>query len=112
CENERGAAFTGAGPTNPFILMDFVRGRTLESYIMRLSHQGVFDLTRQKLSIAIQLANALDYLRHHRLIHRDVKPPNVFLSRPNQSATCWTARLGDFGVMKWGDFQASVETGT
>jgi serine/threonine-protein kinase len=92
--------------------MDFVRGRTLESYILRLPQQGAFDLTRQKLSIAIQLANALDYLRAHRLIHRDVKPANVFLSRPTQSAVCWTVRLGDFGVMKWGDFQASIETGT
>src|SRR5258708_27390773 len=33
-DNEKGAAFRGRGPTNPFIIMEYLEAKTLESYIL------------------------------------------------------------------------------
>ena len=117
-ENYEGRAFAGRGPKNPFILMEEVSGRTLENYIRKEEQRRFekqiprnFALTPDRLAIAVNVASALSYLHQKKLIHRDVKPANIFLpevpwgDRPK-------AKLGDFGIMKWGDFQASVSTGT
>ena len=114
CENDQGAAFRGAGPCNPFIVMECVRGRSLESYIKKLrpEEKGRFVITREKLIIGIQIVRALEYLHKKKLVHRDVKPANVFLTRGGDTSAELHAELGDFGVVKWGDFHSSVATGT
>jgi serine/threonine protein kinase len=112
CSNDQGAAFTARSPINPFIVMEYVRGRTLESYIRAVPQEqrGVFSVTAARLSIAIQITHALEYLKGKRLVHRDVKPANIFLRTLANDR--WRVKLGDFGVMKWGDFQAALATGT
>jgi serine/threonine protein kinase len=118
-ENTAGSAFIGGSPKNPFILMEEVQGMTLESYIRREQRRSVeteepaaFALTPDRLSIAICVAQALQYLHQKKLVHRDVKPANIFLPMTGLEANRRPAKLGDFGIMKWGDFQASVTTGT
>lgn len=112
-ENKNGSAFEGSGPPNPLLMMEFIHGKTLESYIR--SHnkedQGLFRITKQKLNIAIQLASAVEDLHQHRLIHRDIKPTNIFLNNIDEEENIPQAKVGDFGVMKWGDFHASLSTG-
>jgi serine/threonine-protein kinase len=44
--------------------------------------------------------------------HRDVKPSNEFLSKSSRGEEYPRVKLGDFGVMKWGDFHAPLATGT
>jgi serine/threonine-protein kinase len=97
-------------PTNPFILMDYLPGKTLESLIRRTdqSDVGKFRITQERLRLAVHLAQALEYLHAKKLVHRDVKPANVFLSNRTGEAS---PILGDFGIMKWGDFHASLTTG-
>lgn len=114
CENVDGDSFATREPTNPFLLMEHIRGRTLESYILKQpsDEQGVFAITRPRLHIAIQLATALENLHKSKLIHRDVKPSNIFLSRSPKGGEYPFVKLGDFGVMKWGDFHPSLATGT
>jgi len=91
--------------------MECVRGRTLEHFIRRSSQSGeqrLFSVTKDKLSIAVKICEALTYLHKQKLVHRDVKPANVFLSSGTNPGS---VKLGDFGIMKWGDFHASLATG-
>jgi len=118
-ENEDGQAFNGGSPQNPFILMEVVKGRTLESYLRRLARERedkgapkIFSVDAERLSIAVEIAKALEYLHKKKLIHRDVKPANIFLPSSKGRPSSQEAVLGDFGIMKWGDFQASLTTGT
>ncbi|MGD9405018.1 MAG: protein kinase, partial [Anaerolineae bacterium] len=59
-----------------FIAMAYVDGGTLKDQI----RQGAIDPERA-VSIAIQLAEALDHAHRQGLIHRDVKPTNVLMTR-------------------------------
>lgn len=118
-ENTESSAFPSGGPRNPFILMERVTGRTLEDLIRRDERRRIdrgepklFLLTPERLSIAIHVASALRYLHQKKLVHRDVKPANIFLPTAGATPERAPAKLGDFGIMKWGDFQASISSGT
>ena len=97
-DNTEGGAFLQARPTNPFIVMEYVKGQTLESYIRGSSRprRGTFTVDRPRLCVAIQLAAALEYLRDRKLVHRDVKPANVFLTKSKGPGGWKTRRF-------WGD---------
>lgn len=95
--------------------MEYVKGRTLESFIKKNSNSKLQDSTCvnfQTLSIAKRIASALSYLHQYKMIHRDVKPANVFLSTTDERHVPTFVKLGDFGVTKWGDFRASAVSGT
>ena len=111
--NDAGEAFSTGTPQNPFILMEYVRGRTLESYIReRSKEEGVgFAVDRERLVVALRVAEALRYLHRRALTHRDVKPANLFLCGRTISERS-RIKLGDFGIMKWGDFHGSLTTGS
>jgi eukaryotic-like serine/threonine-protein kinase len=109
--NQNGVAFATGSPKNPFLIMQLVGGKTLERYIHNLPKEapGSFMVNEEKLDISLQLVEGMEYLHKKKLIHRDVKPANVFLPRPGIGRLL--VRLGDFGIVKWGDFHASLSTG-
>jgi serine/threonine protein kinase len=114
-QNKDAENFEGNGPTNPFIIMEYVPGRTLENEIRATaahSEAGRFNVTRERLFIAIQIADALSYVHSKKLVHRDVKPANIFISDRTRRHNLPRIKLGDFGVVKWGDFHQAVATGT
>ncbi len=111
-DNVDGSAVVKRAVRNPFLVMELVPGRTLESLIRHLDSKSPTHITRQTLAIAAALARALQHLHERKLVHRDVKPANVFLSTTRAGATPSIIKLGDFGVTKWGDFLAATTTGT
>src|SRR5215813_4301454 len=59
-----------------FYVMPYVEGESLRS---RLNRERVLPLA-DALSIAREVADALDYAHRHGVIHRDIKPENILLS--------------------------------
>jgi formylglycine-generating enzyme required for sulfatase activity len=71
--------------------MEFVKG---ESAQVRLKRKGYIE-PGEAIAIGVHLANALDYAwSRARLIHRDIKPDNIFLSGDGD------VKLGDLGLAK------------
>ncbi|MFI5276956.1 MAG: serine/threonine-protein kinase [Ktedonobacterales bacterium] len=114
-ENEAGSAFRESNaPHNPFIIMEYVRGPTLESFIKSTAKQSGSHLfiNQQSVAIAVGILQALRYLHARSIVHRDVKPANIFISKVVGNHVPLAVQVGDFGVVKWGDFKAAMTTGT
>ena len=73
----------------PYLVMRFVKGRTLEE---RLKAEGRLpvDLTR---NVLIGVASALEAAHEHGIVHRDVRPANVLWDEQRD-----VALLTDFGI--------------
>jgi serine/threonine protein phosphatase PrpC len=76
--------------SRPYIVMEFVKGQTLERLMQTVGILPIADT----LKIASRLCDALDYMHHHGVIHRDMKPANVMLCDDG------TLRIMDFGIAK------------
>jgi len=113
-DNAEGKAFRTPSVKNPFLIMEYVRGRTVEALIRKLGRpaDGGGHITAQTLTIATAITNALQHLHERRIVHRDVKPANIYLSTATPRSVPSDVRLGDFGVTKWGDFLARATTGS
>lgn len=101
-------------PCNPFFVMEYITGKTLESYILAQARRyGVCPhLSQPKLRIAFAITEALVYLHKQDLTHRDVKAANIFLAKDVHNDAEGMIKLGDFGIVKWNDFRAALNTGT
>jgi serine/threonine-protein kinase len=72
-----------------YIVMDYVDGGSLKDLI----RQGPLE-TGRAVSIAAQVADALNYAHQQGFVHRDVKPANVLLTRDGRPL------LADFGIAR------------
>lgn len=74
----------------PFTILEYLGGGTLRDWLRTHDRLPGHDI----LSIALQVADAIDYAHSRGVIHRDVKPGNVlFESDPNGRVA-----LSDFGI--------------
>ena len=73
-----------------YIVMELVDGITLKKYIEKKSRLSV----KEAVSIAIQVAMGLEAAHNNGIIHRDIKPQNIMISRDGK------VKVTDFGIAK------------
>ena len=73
-----------------YTVTEFIPGYTLKEYIKQRGHLG----KREAVGIALVLLDALQYSHAHKIVHGDVKPLNVLMSRDG------TIKLADFGLAR------------
>jgi eukaryotic-like serine/threonine-protein kinase len=78
----------------PYLVMELLEGEDLASYLAR---EGARSLLETAL-IVMQIGRALSRAHAHGLVHRDVKPHNIFLSPESDGE--WFVKLLDFGIAK------------
>jgi serine/threonine-protein kinase len=78
-----------------YFSMEFVDGEPVDA---TLDRDGRME-AQVAVSIAIQVVSALEYLQQRRIVHRDVKPGNIMVTKGG------IAKLGDFGFV-----QSSLES--
>ena len=79
-----------AGEELPYIVMEFVNGRTLKEV---LAAEGRL-MPRRALEITADICAALEFSHRHGIIHRDIKPGNVMLTQTGQ------VKVMDFGIAR------------
>jgi len=82
--------FAGQQDEIPFIAFEFVEGINIRTIV---ENHGVFPLP-QAITYLIQIAHALDHAASHGVIHRDVKPSNILITKEGR------AKLIDMGLAR------------
>lgn len=84
-----------------YIVMEYCENGDLARYIKRHKQERNFIAEDKIWSVLVQLLYALKYchedhhqLTGHKVIHRDIKPGNVFLTKDG------SVKLGDFGLCR------------
>ncbi|MCD8241825.1 MAG: protein kinase [Lachnospiraceae bacterium] len=73
-----------------YIVMELVEGITLKNYIERKGSLTIKEAT----SIAIQVSAGLEVAHNNQIVHRDIKPQNIIISREGK------VKVTDFGIAK------------
>lgn len=86
---------TSAG--EPFIVMEYLEGESLEQ---RLRARGPLSI-EEVVSVISQAAKALTAAHEQGILHRDLKPDNIFLARDREAGGAgYVVKLVDFGIAK------------
>lgn len=73
-----------------YIVMELVEGITLKKYIEKKARLSV----KEAVSIAIQMAMGIEAAHNNHIIHRDIKPQNIIISKEGK------VKVTDFGIAK------------
>lgn len=73
-----------------YIVMELVEGITLKKYIEKKARLSV----KEAVTIAIQIGLGIEAAHNNHIIHRDIKPQNVIISKDGK------VKVTDFGIAK------------
>ena len=73
-----------------YIVMELVDGITLKNYIGKKGYLGY----KEAVTIALQVSMGLEAAHRNHIIHRDIKPQNIIISREGK------VKVTDFGIAK------------
>jgi len=99
---DTGEEMTEEGVAQPYIVMEYVAGRTLRDIL----REGRKILPERALEITSGVLSALDYSHRAGIIHRDIKPANVMLTPGGD------VKVMDFGIARAVSDSSSTMTQT
>lgn len=73
-----------------YIIMELIEGITLKSYI---ANKGCLEV-KETIGIAIQVAQGMSAAHQQGIIHRDIKPQNIIISKDGK------VKVADFGIAR------------
>ena len=73
-----------------YMVMELVEGITLKEYIQKKGKLS----TKEVISISIQMCTGIEAAHKHNIIHRDIKPQNIIISKDGK------VKVTDFGIAK------------
>ena len=76
------------------IVMEYCEGGDLSHQIKNAKKKNLYFDEEQVLDWFIQMCVALEYIHSMKILHRDFKPSNIFLTKLN------VIKIGDFGVSR------------
>jgi serine/threonine protein kinase len=88
---------------DPFMVLELLEGEDLSK---RIKTQGHLPAS-QVVTIAIQVGRALHVAHSAGLVHRDLKPGNIFLAQQGGEEVC---KVLDFGIAKTGSMESTQYT--
>ena len=80
----------GVWNKRPYLVLEYLKGQTL---LDKIEYYTKFSV-KEACEIMIQLLDAISYTHEHKIIHRDIKPQNIFYLSNG------IVKLGDFGIAK------------
>jgi serine/threonine protein kinase len=75
-----------------FIAMEYVDGLDLAAMLRKFKDEGRQMPLPAALHIAIEIVRALDFAHGHNVVHRDISPSNILISRAGE------VKIADFGI--------------
>ena len=73
-----------------YMVMELVEGITLKEYIQKKGRLS----TKEVISISIQMCTGIEAAHRHHIIHRDIKPQNIIISKEGK------VKVTDFGIAR------------
>ncbi len=79
---------------NLYIVLEFAKHGDLAGIIKKQQEKRTYFTEKQVMTFFVQTCLALQYLHKHKILHRDLKPGNIFVGEEGR------LKLGDFGCSK------------
>jgi len=85
-----------------YIVMEYVKGKTLKDIVKQVGKMNY----ETAISVAMQIARALDCAHRNNIIHRDIKPQNILVTEDG------IMKVTDFGIAKSATSETITNTST